>query len=263
MMTDLQRKVICSNIERALLGKKNPILLCGFAKSGNTWLRAFILHYYGIKKWDITEPFTFNEMNYQLSPNLIGLVAPISVPDGIPFIYRSHTKYLKCYDLFKMIYIWRNPLDTLISYWYMMKDMDVPFFRWDEDIREYLYDIDFFVRLEIPKWVEHIKTTKDKARLILNYDELRQNPYIFESVIRLISKEVDRTVLDRAIELSSFNRMKKMSIDSNQEFGNVIRGGSWFHGIFMRNGNTGQWDKELKKDTIEYINKKVAEMNYE
>jgi len=155
------------------------------------------------------------------------------------------------YDKFdKIVYIYRNPFDTMISYYKFLKNRKIiPYAK----ISLYKMNLLTFTKYYIKRWVNHIKSTKHIADVVLNYDELRINPIGFKDAIELTGVKVDMDIFNKTIEISSFDSIKKMSDEVNQPYGLA---GDNYKGYFCRDGRTGQYKEVMKKGLIGFIKNK-------
>ena len=245
--------------------KKQKILLFGYPKSGNTWVRFLIFNYFNlINNPKCLKTITFNELN-NIQSNVMDRGTTNAIPHGFPIFYRTHKVYNDCYKFFDLkIFVHRNPLDTLVSAYYFYKNRTIPFNDEEEFIRQNLNDINFYVRYKFPIWKDFFDKSINKADFIINYSDLRKNPKkILSKLLKKIDVKYCDKTLEKSIELSSFDNIKKMSEISNQHYGNAPKNGS-FVGKFMRSGDDGQFLKELNKETIEYVhnNLKLLKKNY-
>lgn len=234
--------------------KEKKILLFGYPKSGNTWVR-FLLYNYCNLLLDplIKDTITYDRLN-DLQKNIMDRGHTFPIELGFPFLYRTHAIYNKSYNLFDYkIFVHRNPLDTLISSYYFYKEREAPFMNDIEDIRKDLYDIDFYIRYKINDWIRFFKISKKVADISINYFHLQKNPLLIIS--RLISDlglKYDEDLIQRTIQISSFDSIKKMENKQNQAYGNGPKDGS-FKGSFTRSGKDGQYNYELSKETIDFV----------
>jgi len=228
-------------------------LLCGFQKCGNTYTRFVLFNYYNIKNNGATETLTWDELQ---KPHLLREEKGLNYfyTDGFPWIFHTHNAYdgqglnvkyegypdyFKRFD--KMIYIFRNPYDTMVSLWHWLMN---------RDSENYRLDLADFTREYLPKWLHHVKTTIGKADLILDYDHLRRFSLDFDRAIQLMDGFVDYEILDNAVKVSSFKNIREMSERVNQPYG---LGGPNYRGYFCRNGKTGQYKDAMSKSLIEWI----------
>ena len=233
------------------------ILLFGYPKSGNTWLR-FLLYNYRSLLLDpgVNKTMLFSELN-NLQNNILDRGTTFKSKKGYPIFYRTHRSYYTAYDLFNFrIFIHRNPLDTLVSAYYFYRNRDIPFHDDELKVRDSLHDIDFYVKYKINDWIDFYNISIRKSNIIVNYSRLQRECSIeLRRIISLLGWIVDDDLVARSINISSFDNIKSMSSESIQEYGNGPSDGT-FHGQFLRSGTDGQYVDELNQDTINYVRDK-------
>lgn len=235
-------------------------LLCGIQKTGNTWCRFVLFNYFYLKNGG-TRTLTFDELG---APHLIRQKKgpEYDYSDGFPLVFHTHCsyegkginrdyegypEYFEQFD--NLIYIYRNPLDTCISYYHFMsnRDTDRPFGIEIKGIE----DLEGFTKWFLPKWIHHVKVTKPHADLVLNYDKLRHDTSDFYRAIELICDgDIDEEVLERAIQLSTFENIKAMSIAIGQPYG---LGMEVYNGFFCRDGRSGQFEEKMNVKLVEHV----------
>lgn len=245
----------------------NIILLCGIQKTGNTWARFVLFNYFNIRDNEATETLTFDELRAIHNLRRIrgkarkGMFITKHKNDGFPDIYHTHLSYdgtgfirnFKYVHLFfdkckKLIYIYRNPYDTMISYHKFIFNRDkIPYKQINMDLKRKLED---FTRYYLPKFIIHVNETMHRADVILNYDKLRKDPSGFIDAIKLVDSTIDIDIFWKAVKMSSFDNIKKMSDKVNQPYG---IGGSLYRGYFCRDGRTGQYKEIMSEELIRYI----------
>ena len=226
----------------------------------NTWIRFVIFNYFNILNNNAKKTLTFDELQeihlkrqHHEELNDFGDKYPLVFHThnsydghGINGNYEGYPEFFEQFD--KMIYIYRNPFDTCISYWHFMEN------RVGVD---YNRSLDNFTQWFLPKWIHHVKTTMVHSDLILDYDDLREYPYNFVDAISLITEEdVELDVMERVIKLSSFENIRKMSIEVGQPYG---LGKEVYKGFFCRDGRSGQYLEIMNENLIEYIKNECEE----
>ena len=241
------------------------VLLSSIQKVGINWTRFVIANYFNILHTGSEKTLTWDELQ---KPHLERVEkGPDHIyHDNFPMVFHTHTSYdgwgifdfypetPKYFDKFdKIIYQYRNPYDTCISYfWFMMNRTNDPFGagivgKELEKIRK----LEGFVEFYLPRWIHHVKTTMDKADLVLDYDILRKDNYDFFMALNLIIPgHVDFNTFHKAFRMSSFRKIRKMS----EEVGNPAGLGSpYLKGYFCRDGRSGQYREVMSEELIEYI----------
>ena len=109
------------------------------------------------------------------------------------------------------------------------------------------------MKYKIDNWINFFYISKKHADIIINYTDLINNSYvILQELIQKLNWEIDPVLIKKTIEISSFENIKKMGVNYEQNYGNGPKDGSFF-GEFARSGREGQYHDELKKETINYV----------
>lgn len=238
----------------------SKILMYGYPKSGNTWLRFLLYNYRNLLiNPEETHTISFDRLN-SLQNNIMDRGTTFDVEEGFPLFYRTHKIYKKPYNLFDIkIFIHRNPLDTLISAYHFYKNREESFSDDPKELRSKLQDIDYYVLYKIDGWIDFYKVSVKQANFIMNYTKMKQDCCKeLYSLIQFLEWDVDLELLKKSVEMSSFNKVKKMGEDKGQEYGNGPKDGS-FKGEFTRSGEEGQFYDSLHKETIEIVLRKFPE----
>lgn len=247
----------------------NKVLLCSIQKSGITWTQFLIFNYWNIKYNNVKKTLTYDELQeIHIKRRRYGFDHP---SDHFPEVYHTHLSYdgvgfvknipntSKFFNKFdKLIYIIRNPFDVMVSYYtFIFNRKKIPYNNNDDILDLYkLNTLEKFTEYYLEKWIHHVKSTRHRADCILNYDLLRKNPLLFKRAILLIDNDCDMSILKRAIKISSFENIRKMSIKTNRPY---MRGGKLYEGLFCRDGRTGQYKEVMSKELIDYIKKRCEE----
>ena len=243
-----------------LKDKEDSILLFGYPKSGNTWLRLLIYNYLNLQDdQNLGSTISFDELNSQQN-NVMDRGSVFLPENDFPLFYRTHKIYNRPYTLFnKKIFIHRNPLDTLISAYYFYKNRDIPFSDDPKNLREKLMDIDFYVSYKINFWIKYFRISVKKADIVMNYSDMKNDTRKeLTKLVQFLNWDLDEVLIKKSVEFSSFNKVKKMGKMQSQQYGNGPKDGS-FKGEFTRSGEEGQFHHKLKKETIDLVLHKFPE----
>ena len=230
------------------------ILFSGYPKSGNTWTRFLIYNYRNLLlNPDEEYTISYDRLN-DLQNNIMDRGTTFLPLNNFPFVYRTHKIYNKSYDLFdKRIFIHRNPLDTLISSYYFYKNRNVPFLDDPKNIREKLNDIDFYVMYKLNSWINFYNISLKHADFVINYTEMKQDTeLVFSKLLKFLEWDIDNELIRKAINISSFKKIKIMGTINSQMYGNGPKDGS-FKGEFTRSGEESQFNHELNEETIKFV----------
>jgi len=222
--------------------KKNMVLLNAHQKTGQHWLVFLLANYHKILTENITETIPFKDTNFTTfgNPNthLDDDIKEIEergiqltdFKEGFPRLKRSEAiwdekhndidfhKLHKSFD--KVIYLYRNPFDTMISlyYWYEKK-----------------YDLEELVKDRLGYYIEHLQKGFIHADVILCYEELREDPNKFKEALLLFFDEINEVIFQKALKMSSFESIHKINPKH------------------ARKGTVGQYREEMSKELIDLI----------
>ncbi len=263
---------------------KNIIWLASYPKSGNTWIRVFLMNllndsdtpadinkletndiasarqffddYLGIEASDLT----FDEID-NLRPELYLHVAELDegtllikihdayslLPDGRPLIPKEATK--------AVLYIVRNPLDVAISFAdhssypidkmiKVMNDNSTAVCSRNDRIANQL-------RQKLFTWSSHVLSWINNTELnfkIVRYEDLINTPVkTFTGIAKFLEFDYDPVKIEKAIRFSDFKELQRQENEDN--FGEKPPGVK----NFFRKGKTGDWKNTLTNEQIETI----------
>lgn len=248
---------IYSNLKDSFKNKKDSkILLSGYPKSGNTWLRFLIFNYLELlDNKELNETISFNFLN-QIQSNVLEKGLALKYKKNELIFYRTHSPYSRCYKLFDvLIFIHRNPLDTLISAYYYYLNRELPFYAFPKKLRNKLTNIDFFVLYNFKKWLIYYNKSVSVADVIVNYSDLKSDPFSqMKKIFIKLKLPLKDELIKKTVKLSSFKNIKDMASKLNQLNGMASKEGeSNFKGVFVRSGEELQYKNELKAETVNCI----------
>lgn len=266
------------------------IWIASYPKSGNTWTRAFLHNLLKVMEGDTgglasinnMSEFTTWEVNAEhyerflgkppkeasraeiaaTRPKVQAMVAE-SV-EGLAFV-KTHNALVTDRGVptinFSVtsgaIYIVRNPLDVAISYaHHMSRSIDQTIVAMAT--ADFETQVNEKVVYEVyGSWSQHVATWTKKphrAIYVMRYEDMLERPIeTFGSLARHLLLTPSQEQLERAMELSSFGRLKQLE----QEEGFVERPANVDK--FFREGRSGQWREKLTEAQIRRITEAHAE----
>ncbi|NEQ78818.1 MAG: sulfotransferase domain-containing protein [Moorea sp. SIO2I5] len=224
--------------------QQQSILLAGHPKSGNTWTRFVIFNYFNILLNDADKTLTYVQLSaiqqqvfddYRI---IMGHFMP-----GFPILVRTHSPYRKVFRYFgRVIFLYRNPLDVLISL-YRVEEK-----RTGQTVKD--IPIDAFVLSRLLGWISHYTSIINRCDVIMRYEDMRADPYgEFNRLFHALGIEVQEHILRQSLDLSSFENIRRMGRETNQQNGNHHL--YTFKGEFTRSGQVKQYQGVLKAETIQ------------
>ena len=259
------------------------VWIASYPKSGNTWLRIFLVNYivnadrpvsinetYKIARGDsdlneytaMNKGDSFDSENLEVVLDLRKrVISEIATTGASINLVKTHAPYRELfgYDLIpkqysrSAIHIVRNPLDQVISY---ASHYGVSI----DSAIEHCAKEDHFVgampgRQAITQflgsWASHVhswSTHDDFPVLTIRYEDMRAQTFaVFAHIINFIKLPYDEQRLKKAIRFSNFRALQK------QEVINGFAENSPNQERFFRKGTSGQWKDVLTKDQIARI----------
>ncbi|KAF8787309.1 Bile salt sulfotransferase like protein [Argiope bruennichi] len=191
--------------------KDGDISIASYPKTGTTWLQYIVLQI--TSEGDYFPPFddlhvkTFMEM---AGPEVIDSL------EGVR-IYKHHYRYdmVKKNPKSKVLYIYRNPEDTFVSYFHFMENVREEKLNFEEFFEGFLSG-----NIEYGSYFEHVLSflnhKDDDNLLLISYEKLHANPR--EEILRIsrfLGEEYyqgllsDELLLSKILKNTSFEHMKK------------------------------------------------------
>jgi hypothetical protein len=256
------------------------IWLASYPKSGNTWIRAFLVNLlanppepvdinamsgmtFGDARADFYEAVAGKPLDelddealHELRPAVHRLIASQKPDDvfvkthnaslsvgGVPLITEEVTK--------GAIYIIRNPLDVTVSY------ADHYGITIDETIEamasevNHVFTVGRSVFQYISSWSEHVLSWTEAEglmRLVVRYEDMTRKPQdTFGRVVRFLGLPKDPRRLKKAIRFASFKSLAKLE----RETGFIERSKNTKR--FFRKGQIGDWRNVLSEAQVRAV----------
>ncbi len=218
------------------------IFIIGFPKSGNTWLNNIVAHLvYGL--------------NYNQSKGLIDCI--VTDMHAYKFYKRiNNVCYFKSHSLpeskfKKVIYIYRDGRDALLSYYHMNKNLNN-----DLKLEDYFSKSS---NLYPCKWHEHInawfKNPYNADIIYIKYETLKEDPVSeIKKIANFINCNYTDHIIDYIIEQTSFKSMQQL--EKNDVIWKKSKENQGWKDtkMFVRKGEIGGYKSEVSQKLIEEFN---------
>lgn len=243
-------------VARALVPKarirQDDVLVGSFPKSGRTWVRFFVANYLSDLLGLEIEVGWSNFVVLTPGPLCSRESGLIDCPLTSPRVIFSHDRSSsRFYRGRKVVYVTRNFLDIVVSYYYFHKS------RGKKHLST--MGLDEFVanRFNIKEAVDrlnHFSSRLERASdlLILRYEDLKRNPEAgFNRLVTFLPYEFSHKSFEVALENSTFEAMRRKEAEE--------RGFSKEEDFHTRKGKSGSYREALServvKDLIKYLDR--------
>ena len=233
--------------------------IVSYPKSGRTWLRVMLQSYAGQSGLE-TRAY-LDGFSMAVGPVVVrfdhgkGTWVPAPVPANRLMIDA------KTYGGKKVIFLVRDPRDVLVSSWYHVTYRD----------NAYRDDLSTFIRdehLGIAKIIAYLNLWMAQQHvptdfLLVRYEDLHTEPQsVLSSVLTFLSIDVDEDIINRAVEASAFDRMKKA-----EQAGKIdepwMRSGKGSgrveESMKVRKGKIGSYREELSPEDVAYVDQVIRD----
>jgi len=229
--------------------RHDDLYLVSYPKSGATWLDFLVANVNVLMSGDNSEINIFNVHDFVPDIHYSKDIGNIRTSFPAYRIIKSHDNYNPAYK--KVIYLVRDPRDVMISYYHFATALG--------DFSGSLADFIRSPNFGIDAWCNHLQGWFEDSPVALRiyfmrYEDMKND--IFETMTamyKMLGHQIPKEILTRAIELSSFSKMK----ESEEAWGYGGRP-SGKNLKFMRKGKFGGFKDDLLAEDIEHINSRAA-----
>ncbi len=266
------------------MDNKKIIWLASYPKSGNTWFRILLTNYLKEeeKPLDINNLYPATIASSRLLfDETLGLSSSDLTFDEIdllrPQVYKHVAEttedifFHKIHDAWQIlpngeamipgdvtkgvIYIVRNPLDVAVSFAHhsvisidsMIKAMN----QSDYSFCNKGTKLHIQLRQKLFTWSGHVRSwldNSDLSVLLMKYEDMLSNPFeTFKKALKFVYNDVDENKLIKAIEDSSFQKIKEQELEKGFKEKNQKSAS------FFRKGKVDSWRDELTEKQIQII----------
>ncbi|KAM6567970.1 hypothetical protein CsatA_027098 [Cannabis sativa] len=261
------------SFQKQFKAEDEDIIVASFPKSGTTWLISLLFsilnrnqHYdqhpllstnphdlVPSLEYSIYSDPKFYDLSTMSSPRLVSTHMPYtSLSDSIK--YRSKSR---------IVYISRNPLDVIVSYWHFVNNLS----ERNHDINKCTIEdfVDIFCSGTNnfgPYW-DHVlgfwraSLENPEKVLFLKYEEMKEDSIgQAKRIAKFIGlpftqeEENNNGVMDQILEMCSFNKLKDLNVNKQGKFKPHLD-----NKFFFRKGETGDWINHLSPSMVERVRK--------
>lgn len=226
----------------------NPsdVFLISYPKSGNTWIR---FYYCNLINEDPNYHFTNDKINFSILDNFMPEFgfSDLSIKwkfNDFPRIVKSHRAFSFLFKSHKSILLIRDPRDVMIS-----------FYEFDKKRKNSINkgNISEFIRnkkVGIEAWCKHYNSWKNKAGIIIKYEDLKDNDLlVFNRINDFLGIEVSQIQFENSVINSRFESIKKMELSNGLSYPERVNKDF----LFARSGERGQWKNILNDNDLNFI----------
>lgn len=213
-------------VQTSFVARDDDVILASSLKTGTIWLKALVYCIMGPKIDDFNDdPLaknhpavyiqTLETQTYVADPNpdLSGLLSPRIFHTHMPYgVLPDSVKNSKC----KIVYIVRNPKDTLVSLWHFFKTVkEFPFEVLFEAFCSGVHPFGPFFEHALQYWNQSLK--QPQKILFLKYEDLKKDP---KGQVKKLASFLGRPIddddeIDRVIWRCSLERLKNLEVNKS------------------------------------------------
>ena len=234
------------------------IYIVSYPKCGRTWLRVMLQEYLELVGASLQ---CFNDKSFLgSSGNLVikfehdqgnWVPAPLST-EQLSF---NTSKYANK----KVVFLVRDPRDVLVSSWYHLRYRERIYRKGlSAFIRDNLVGIHKVVAF-MNMWIENSHVPD--SFFLTTYEEMHSDPLsIFRGMLEFVGIQIEPEALQRAVEKSSFQKMKRMESKGTLKEPWMRPGSKDLeNSMKIRRGKVGGFHEELSEGDIEFLDSVIRE----
>ncbi len=242
--------------------------IAGYPKTGNTWFqmimrKAFIEHF--DQPGELLTKIITGDLTRQAIRNIPAGVPRIFITHHMPFYNEETAEEMRIETGLmrgkKVILLIRDARDALVSlYMHNVHRVEVPLYHGtvNEMARNDRYGIDKFV-----KYYRDFYRDRDMfdGLLLVRYEDMKQDvrAELRRSLEFVGLEDVSDETVEAAVQFGSFDNMKKMEKENALKMTALAPSSHSGENSFkVRKGEVGGFKKHFDRQTIDYIDEKVA-----
>lgn len=235
--------------------KKTDILLVSYPKTGNTWVRFFFMNLYNQKE-HIFEEIGFKELDAYFHEIGHGKLRESFIFNGQPRILKTHNKPRPVLGGLsnKVIYILRDPRDTMVSFYN---------YRINKDTLPTNMDFAKFIRdpkIGLRSYFEHFKAWETKIDFLIIYESLKKDEEtVFLKIVSdIFGQEYSEEQVLKAVYHASFDQIRKSEKEKGHSKAIYAKKGT----SFTRSGRSKQWQEYFSEIELSFYDQLKGEYKF-
>ncbi|KAJ4799745.1 Sulfotransferase [Rhynchospora pubera] len=263
-------------MEQHFKSRPTDLLLVTSPKSGTTWLKAMIFATLTRTSYPLDQHPLHTHNPHQCVTNLerVFSTGRRQIIEAIPSprVFNSHLPYSVLPQTIidsdcRIVYVWRDPKDVLISMWYfsgkIMGGAD-KIATFEEVYNSFCQGVNNYgpIWSHVLGYWEESKQRPEKI-LFLKYENILQEPVKHAKKLAHFigcpysEAEENQGVVEQIVELCSFGKLKNMDVNNNEIPSMSAHNIS--PSYFFRKGEAGDWKNHLTQEMTERLNTIIEE----
>ncbi|XP_027911935.1 cytosolic sulfotransferase 15-like [Vigna unguiculata] len=264
------------NFQKHFQAKDSDVIVATVPKSGTTWLKALTFSIINRQRFSSSHNHPLLTSNsHELVPPLEFIFHVDNIPDKLsdlsnmtePRVFGTHVPFPSLPKSIKesnckIVYICRNPFDTIVSLWiFANKNNPLNELTIEETLEKYCKGILGFG----PTWEHMLGYWKESIAnpnkvLFLKYEELKENANFYVKRVAefldcpFTEEEESNGVIESIINLCSLEKMKNLEVNKAGTFC-----GNFEKKYLFRKGEIGDWVNYFSQAMIEKLSKTMEE----
>ncbi len=231
----------------------SDVCVVSFQKSGRTWLRTMLAKYFAKK---------YGNKELKLDTEFLTFLK------GDPNVFFTHAggtrnknpiNFANLLKRKKIIFLIRNPRDVVVSLYH---DLTKRNFLFKGSMSEFIkseWGIDKIISF-MNYWGKEMRKRKDDF-LILRFEDMKEDTgRELKRVLNFLGLPYDNATIKEIVKFGSFENMRKIEKEGKVNDWRLkpvnIKDENSFK---TRKGKVGSYKEELKKEDIDFLNKKIKE----
>ncbi len=241
--------------------KSFDAFIISYPKSGRTWLQKMIIEAVRIeskKNFDLVDVSLLNEQEPSF-PYMLSTHAGSSWEEKVQNYNEIQKDDWKKYDHGKIIFLYRDPRDVLVSQFYHIRHRSgYGTFPKSEVINNPnvgLLKVIHFMN----KWLKYSQNNPDIV-LNMSYDELKKNPFdSMKKILNHVGSGVSDDSIKAAIENTTLQKMRQNESGNADNPWATTKGKDNPNSFHSRKGIIGEYKTFFSQEDINYIDKLINE----